>query len=144
MGGANWDSIDIMRVRSACSAELEDKIQEILLDVQFHQLPGEFDIRDADPDVQTTLAAYIKRLCLRQQKADDARMYFQTMQDIPIWEPGNEQARRVYRHAIAIVEGKEPRTVSLERDKLPTVPEQRGPIRRVRRARRKPSRPDAL
>ena len=139
MGGVNWSLIDIMRVRSACSAELEDRIEEILLDVQFHQLPKEFDIRAADLDVQTTLAAYIKRLCLRQQKANDARMYFRTMQQTPIREPRNEQAQRVYQHAADILGRKETMTVSLERDKLPAVPEQRGPIRRVRRARRRPS-----
>lgn len=133
MDDANWSLIDITRVSRACSAELEDRIQDMLRDIQVQQFSKEFDIRNAGLDVQTTLAAYIKRLCLRQKIADDARNYFYAMQGVL-----NGSAHGVYQHPANSVEGKETMSVSVERDELSSVPEQRGPVRRIRRARRQP------
>ena len=135
MDDANWSSIDITRVSRACSAELEDRIERMLRHIQVQQFPMEFDIRNVGLDVQARLAAYIKRLFLRQRIAEDARNYFYAMQGVL-----NGSAHGVYEHPANSVEHKETISVSVERDELPAVPEQRGPVRRVRRARRQPLR----
>ena len=136
MDDAQWDLIDTMRVSRACSAELEDKIEETLRDARDEQLPKEFDIRDADFEVQSTLAAYIKRLCLRRQTADDAWEYFHAMQERLNSRPKDGTARSIYRHPANRVDQIETMSVSVEQDRLSAVPERRGPVRRVRRQRR--------
>ena len=142
MGDTTWESIDIMRVSRACSAQLEDRIEETLRAIQDQQSPKEFDIRGASLDVQMTLAAYIKRLCLRRERANDAWKYFHSMQSVLTWELKDGLAPSVYRHPANRVERKETMSVSVERDELPAVPEQQGPVRRVRRAPRQPRRGD--
>ncbi|KAL8793667.1 MAG: hypothetical protein Q9195_003716 [Heterodermia aff. obscurata] len=128
-----WRYIDIKMVSRACSAELEDKVEEILRDLQEQQSPKPFDIGEAHHDVQRTLAAYIKRLCLRQEEADNARKCFYSVQDVL----RDENVFVNYRHPANTLEGREAMSVSLEGEELPAVPEERGPIRRVRRARKR-------
>ena len=140
MHDTTWDSIDIMRVSRACSAELEDRIEGTLRAIQDQQSPKEFDIRGASLDVQMTLAADIKRLCLRREIANDAWKYFHAMQNVLTLELKDGLAPSVYRHPANRVEQIESMSVSVERDELPAVPEQQGPVRRVRRAPRQPRR----
>ena len=136
MGDDEWTSIDITNVSRACSNEFEDIIEGTLRDLRNQQSPKEFDIGAADLDMQMTIAAYIKCLCIREGVADEAREYLHSMQDLLEWEP-REEGRRIYLHPANDVQQKESMSVSVERDELPGVPEQPGPVRRpIRRARR--------
>lgn len=98
MQGSNWSSIDISRVSRGCSAELEDKIENILRKVQAEQGPMDFNISNANGEVRKTLAACVKRLCLRQEKVIRVREYWNSMQKVLSSGPKNGGSPAIYDH----------------------------------------------
>ena len=98
MLGSNWSSIDVSRISRGCSSELEDKIENLLRKVQAEQGPMDFNIRIADDEVQKTLAALVKRLCLRQGKVNEALKYWKSMQKVLGSDPKNDGGRAIYDH----------------------------------------------
>ena len=98
MHGSNWSSINISRASRGCSSELEDKIEDILRKVQAEQGPMDFNISNADDEVQKRLAAFVKRLCLRQREVIGVRKYWNSMQKDLGSSPNNDDGRAIYNH----------------------------------------------
>ena len=98
MQGSKWSSIDVSSVSRGCSSELEDKIENLLRKVQAEQGPMDFNISNADDEVQKTLAALVKRLCLRQGKVNETLKYWNSMQKVLGSGPKDDSGRAVYDH----------------------------------------------
>lgn len=82
-----WDFIDLSLASRLCAAQLEDRIEYILETEESKQAGHEFDIRRASIKAQKILAAYVRRLCEREQEARTAMKYFKSKQKDLHWGP---------------------------------------------------------